>query len=91
MGNRRIVLYSEPGNLHCADVRSWLLASGLEFVERQLTPAHCVRHGRVGVGLFGTPLLVAGDRVIYGFQPLKLAALLAEMGAHRPSSAFDLR
>lgn len=75
-----VTLFCEVGNVRCAEVRSWLMARGIDFVERRLTSAHEVGHGRAGTPLFGTPLLVIGDRAIYGYRLNAMAEAAEEFG-----------
>jgi len=78
----RVWLYTRSGCPECDEARQWLTARSIPFTE-ELIPANPL--GTSGSGEttpIGTPLLVVGDRAVYGFRPVafELALRRAQSG-----------
>lgn len=69
------ILYAR---LDCAarpKVRAWLKECGIRFIERDVTGDLEAAKALYATGVFATPLLVAGEKVL-GFRPEALADAL---------------
>ena len=73
-GSEPPILYTQTGCVDSGRVRSWLVEHGIPFTERNVTGNPEVAQALYQTGLFGTPLLVAGERKVFGFHPAHLAA-----------------
>ena len=70
------VLYSQAGCGESARVRAWLVEHGIAFRERDVSADPEAARALAAMGLFATPLVVAGAMRILGYRPEALAAAL---------------
>jgi len=70
-----LILYTQPGCADSRHVRDWLTERGVRFSERSVVDADSAR-ALAATGIFATPLLVRGDRHVFGFRPDALAILI---------------
>ncbi len=70
------VLFIQAGCADSRKVRDWLHARGVAFTERNVTGDEAAARELLATGVFGTPLLVAGETTVLGFRPVPLATAL---------------
>ena len=73
-------LYTQTGCAESVQVRAWLRARDIPFVERDVTDDPAAARELAETGIFATPLLVAGVHRVLGFRPARLAAALGVEG-----------
>jgi hypothetical protein len=78
------ILYTQAGCAASASVRTWLVAHGVSFTERDAGSDPDAARALVATGAFATPLLVIGDDRVLVFQEQALGALLS---GRRPTTA----
>jgi glutaredoxin len=71
------VVYSQPDCPGCENVRRFLQANGVEFVEHDISADEAALQDFEGLGRPATPVTVVGDSVIWGFNR---RALLKALG-----------
>lgn len=74
-------LYTRSDCWFCMESRRWLMERGIPFTEELLPTNPFSLDMRARPMLFGTPLLVVGDRAVFGFKPDAFAAALLEAQA----------
>jgi len=70
------VLYTQTGCAESRQVRAWLTERRITFTERNVADDHNAAEALLETGIFGTPLLIVGDRAIIGSRPDVLTAAL---------------
>lgn len=81
MESPEIVLYTQPGCAPCVAAKEFLSSRGITFVEKDIrTDREYIRELVEDHGSRTTPTLVAGGRVIPGFDPEEYAAVLDNRG-----------
>jgi glutaredoxin len=74
----QITLYSVPGCPHCAEARAWLCERGLAFSEVDVRVRGPVLHqALVHAGRPVVPVIEVGRQVLVGFDPERLAEIIA--------------
>ncbi|HET9017679.1 MAG TPA: glutaredoxin family protein [Thermomicrobiaceae bacterium] len=87
MGVPSVVLFTEAGSAECGRVRRILREHGVAFCEQHVSHDAGAARALAETGIFGTPLLVVGDRTVFGYRPAAILAALAEAGV--PVAAGD--
>ncbi len=78
----RVVLYSQPGCAPCFAARMFLMSRGIAFDYKDVQADPQAFRELMDLGSRSTPTLRVGKEVMIGFDPEKLATLLAtEAGA----------
>jgi glutaredoxin len=79
-----VVLYSQPGCAPCFAARRFLIGRGVAFEYKDVQADPQAFRELMDLGSRSTPTLRVGKEVMIGFDPEKLAELLAkEAGAPR--------
>ncbi len=76
----KITVYSQPTCPACNELKEYLKKKGVDFEDRDITTDktamdEMIRVHKVRV----TPLLIAGDKRIIGYDPVEVDKLLAEL------------
>lgn len=71
-----ITLFSQEGCADSARVRTCLIGGGVTFTERNVTDDIEAARALLATGTFGTPLVLAGNRVVAGVRLAELATTL---------------
>ena len=87
MGVPSVVLFTEAGSAECGRVRRLLRDHGVAFCEQHVSHDAGAARALAETGIFGTPLLVVGDRTVFGYRPAAILTALAEAGL--PVAAGD--
>ncbi|HEU5432205.1 MAG TPA: glutaredoxin domain-containing protein [Thermomicrobiales bacterium] len=75
-GAEPLTLFTQDGCPDSARVRTCLLASGVPFVERNLSREPLAAAALLATGLFATPVVVAGAQTLLAARRDQLAAAL---------------
>ncbi len=70
------VLYTQTGCVDSERVHDWLAQRGISVTERNVTGDLAAAEALAATGIFATPLLVIGDRTVFGYRPAQLAVAL---------------
>ena len=81
------ILYTQAGCAESGKVRTWLVAHGIPFSERDAGSDPLAAQALAATGTFATPLLVIGDDRVLGFRARALAALVGDR--EEPGSLVD--
>ena len=71
-----VTLFTQRGCADSARVRACLAAGGVPFAERNVTGDVDAARALLATGLFGTPVVVAGERLVVGARLPELVAAL---------------
>ncbi|MGA9140241.1 MAG: glutaredoxin domain-containing protein [Methanocella sp.] len=76
----RLMVYSQPTCPACNELKEYLKKKGVDFEDRDVTTdpealREMIKVHKVRV----TPLVIAGDKKIIGFDPVEIDKLLAEL------------
>ena len=77
-------LYSQPGCVDSGKVRQLLRAHGVPFVERDVSRDAEAAAALARTGIFATPLLMIGERTVFGYRAAAIEAALADAGLWGP-------
>lgn len=80
-----LILFTQNGCAESERVRSWLIDHGVAFAERNTSRDQNAADALIATGTFATPLLVAGQERLLGFQPAMLATLIERLEGRRRS------
>ena len=76
--NMQIHLYTEPGCCACVEAKTFLISRGISFEERDIrSNPEFLRILNDDLDSCTTPTLVAGDRIIVGFDQAEYQRLPA--------------
>ena len=79
-GAPRVEIFTTPSCAFCKALRAYLKTRGIAYVEHNVNANRETREAFYASGVQGVPVVMIGDRVIEGFNPLAIeAALKAEM------------
>ena len=70
------ILYTQAGCAESANVRTWLVAHGIPFTERNVSVDAEAARALAATGTFATPLVIVGEERVLGYQPEELARAL---------------
>lgn len=73
----RVVLYSQPGCPPCYAAKQFLTARNVPFEYRDVKADSSALRELARLNSSSTPTIVVGDEVMIGFDPERLAKLLA--------------
>lgn len=77
----RVVLYTQPGCGACTTAKQWLAERKIDFEERDIRADDAYKRELVeDLKSRSTPTLVAGDKVVMGFDPGEYAQALGAAG-----------
>lgn len=71
-----ITLFTQDGCVDSARVRACLQLAGVPFIERNVTHDPAAAEALLATGIFATPVVIAGDRVILAARRDALAQVL---------------
>lgn len=74
---KRVVLYSQPGCPPCFAAKRFLAARGVEFEYRDVQADPAALRELAALRSQSTPTIVVGEEVMIGFDPERLASMLA--------------
>jgi glutaredoxin-like YruB-family protein len=75
----KLMVYSQPTCPACNELKEHLIKKGVDFEDRDVTTDRQALEEMIKVHKVRvTPLLIAGDKKIIGFDPAEVDRLLAE-------------
>ena len=80
MGDSEIIVYTMTGCQHCAGVKAYLNEKGIRFTERNVVEDDQAMADFRALGFRGTPVTLAGEEAIVGFDREKLENVLSSSG-----------
>jgi len=80
MGTPVVILFTQAGCVDSGRVRRLLRKHGVAFGERDASRDAEAAVALAQTGIFGTPLLVVADRMVFGFRPATILHTLEDAG-----------
>lgn len=75
-----MILFTQAGCVDSSRVRRLLREHEVAFVERDASRDADAAVALARTGIFGTPLLLVGDRTVFGFRPSAILQTLEDAG-----------
>ncbi len=75
-GNRKVILYSQPGCAPCFAARMFLKSRAIPFEYKDIQASPDALRELMELGSRSTPTLLVGTEVMIGFDPEKLDTML---------------
>ena len=76
MADSEIVVYTMTGCQHCAGAKAYLKEKGVQFTERNVLEDDQAMADFKALGFRGTPVMLADEEAIVGFDRAKLEEVL---------------
>jgi glutaredoxin len=79
MADPQVVVFTMTGCQHCAGVKAYLNEKGIAFTERNVLEDDKAMADFRELGYRGTPVTVAGDEAVVGFDRTRLDEVFGDM------------
>lgn len=73
---KELILYSAPGCQGCKQVKEFFESKGVPYTERDISKDESAKKKLVEMGFQATPVVMAGEKTVTGFDPAKLEELV---------------
>jgi glutaredoxin len=79
VADSQVVVFTMTGCQHCAGVKAYLSEKGIAFTERNVLEDDKAMADFRELGYRGTPVAVAGDEAVVGFDRTRLDEVFGDM------------